>query len=130
MQARGIPLECRCCDKSIPAARQGLDVARTGCGIAKGLAQLVYGGVQAVVEIDEGVGGPELLLQLLAGDHVAGALQQQRQHLEGLPLQAQLDSALAQFACAEIKLKDSEARDSAAILRHVLRDILRHDAVV
>jgi hypothetical protein len=71
-----------------------------------------------VVEVDEGVGRPEFLLQLFARDHLAGALQQQRQDLKWLLLQAQLDSVLAQFARVEIELKHSKARDSGAILRH------------
>ena len=71
-----------------------------------------------MVEVDEGVGGPELLLQLFARNHFAGAFEQQRQNLEGLALQAQLHAALAQFACAEIELEHSKARDPAVVLRH------------
>ena len=63
-------------DEAVTAAGQRLDIAGTGGGIAERLAQLVYGRVQAVVEIDEGVGGPEFLAQLFAGDYLAGAVKQ------------------------------------------------------
>ena len=43
--------------------------------ISESFAHLVDGGVQAVVEVDEGIGGPEFLLQLFACDEIAGALQ-------------------------------------------------------
>ena len=105
-------------DEAVAAAGQGFDVAGAGGGISEGLADLVDGGVEAMVEVDEGVGGPEFLLQFFAGDDFSGALEQQGEHLEGLTLQAKLDSALAQFACAEVEFEDSEAGYPAAILRH------------
>ena len=105
-------------DETVSAAGEGFDVARAGSRVSESFAHLVDGGVQAVVEVDERVGGPELLLQLFARDDFAGTFEQQRQHLEGLSLQAQLDAALAQFACAEIEFEQSKPRDSAALLRH------------
>ena len=105
-------------DEAVAAAGQGFDVAGSGGGVSEGLADFVDGGVEAVVEVDEGVGGPELLLQLFAGDDFSGALEQQGEDLERLALQAELDSALAQFACAEVEFEDSEAGYPAAILRH------------
>ena len=71
-----------------------------------------------MVEVNERVGRPELLLQLFPRDHVACTLEQQSQHLKGLILQAQLHAAPAQFARAQVELEDSEAGDSAVILRH------------
>ena len=49
-------------NEAVAAAGQGFDVAGAGGGIAEGLANFVDGGVEAVVEVDEGVGGPKLLL--------------------------------------------------------------------
>jgi len=45
---------------------------------------MIDAGVEAVVEIHERIGGPELRAQLVARDHFAGALQQGLQHLERL----------------------------------------------
>jgi len=63
-------------DESVSAAGEGFDVAGSGGGISQGFADLVDGGVETVVEVDEGVGGPEFLLQLFAGDDLAGMVQQ------------------------------------------------------
>jgi hypothetical protein len=71
-----------------------------------------------VVEVNERIGGPKLLLQLFARDDFAGTLQQQRQHLKRLPLQTQLHAVLAQLARAQIELEHTKPRDSALILRH------------
>jgi uncharacterized protein (DUF1786 family) len=100
-------------DKAISAAGQGFDVARTRSRVAQSLAQLIDGGVQAVVEIDEGIGGPELLAHLLARNHIAGTLEKQGQHLQRLILKAKLGAVFAQLARGEIKLEEAKAHDSA-----------------
>src|ERR1700730_2041249 len=86
------------CYEAISAPRKGLDIARTGGRIAQDLAQFINGGVQAVVEIHEGIGGPELLAQLFARDDISGALKQQGEYLERLLLQAELFSTPAPIA--------------------------------
>ena len=105
-------------DEAVSAAGEGFDVTGAGSGISQGFAHLVNGSVEAVVEVDEGVGGPELLLQLFARDDVSGMIEEQSEHLEGLALQAQLDATLAQFSRAEVELEDSETRDLAVDLGH------------
>src|ERR1017187_5028346 len=105
-------------NEPVSTASQRFDIARIGGGISQRLAHLIDRCVEAVVEVDKSVGGPELLLQLFARDHFTRPLQQQGQHLERLPLQAQHHAALAQFACAEIELKLPKARDSAVVLWH------------
>ena len=80
-------------------------------------ADLVHGRIQAVVEVDKGVGRPEQVAQLFAGDHGAGAFEKYGEHLEGLPLQAEFDAVFAQFARTEIEFKDAEARDAGSVLR-------------
>jgi hypothetical protein len=39
-----------------------------------------------VIEIDEYIGRPELLLQFFASDYLAGTREEHGQYLEGLPL--------------------------------------------
>jgi hypothetical protein len=46
-----------------------------------------------MVEIDKGVGRPDFGPQFFARDQIAGTLQQGREHLERLTLQAQLYAA-------------------------------------
>src|ERR1700675_3145816 len=68
--------------KSVSAPRQGFHVAWAGSRISQRLPQLVYGGVQAVVKIHEGVGWPQLLAKLLARDDLSGAVQKIKENLK------------------------------------------------
>ena len=105
-------------DEAISTAGQRLYIARTGGGVSQCLADFVDRGVQAVVEIDECIRRPKLLLQLFSRDYFARALQQQGEYLKGLTLQAQLHSILAEFTGAEVKFENAKASDSAVVLRH------------
>jgi hypothetical protein len=57
-------------------ARQSLDEARIIGRIPQRLAQLLDRRVDAVLELDEGVGRPQRLLQFFAGDNLAVTPQQ------------------------------------------------------
>jgi hypothetical protein len=48
--------------KPVTPPGQRFYVPRVGCGISEGFAQFVHSRVQAVVEIDEGIGWPQFLL--------------------------------------------------------------------
>ena len=61
-------------DKAVAAAGKRLDIARGFGGIAEHFAKPRDGVVKAMVEIDEGVGGPNLVAKLLAGHDIAGAV--------------------------------------------------------
>ena len=54
--------------------------------------------VESRIEVHEGAGGPESLVQLLARHHLARAVQQQLQDLERLLGKPDLPSALAELA--------------------------------
>jgi hypothetical protein len=58
--------------------------------------------VQAVVKIDECVSRPDSGLKFLARHNLAGAFQQDLEHLEGLAAQAQFYAILAQFTGSDI----------------------------
>jgi len=73
-------------NEAVAASSNGFDETRTLGGVAKSLTDLVDRFVEPVVEIHERVCGPELLLQFLATNDLAGALEQHRQDLEGLLL--------------------------------------------
>ena len=91
-----------------PTSRQGLDKTWILRRIAQRLAQLADSRVQAVIEIDDGVVGLEALLQFLARDEFARALQQHRQNFEGLFLELDLRAVAAQLSRATIHFVDSE----------------------
>jgi len=66
-----------------------------------------------VVEIHEGVCGPECPLKVLSTDDLAGVLQQHRQDLKGLLLKPHSQAALAQFARTKIHFEYPKAEPSA-----------------
>src|SRR5258708_18642215 len=109
-------------DEAISATGQRLDVLGAERRIAQAFAELIYGRVQAMVEVHEGIGGPQFLAQIFAGHHFSMALQKHGQYLKRLFLQAELDAVLAEFASRKIKLEDSEAHnlfvELAAECRH------------
>jgi len=57
--------------EAVAAQGHGFDEARILWRIAQRLAQLVDGGVQAVIEVDEGVFGPQSLAEVIARDDAA-----------------------------------------------------------
>src|SRR5215831_16873952 len=61
-------------DESIAAARQSLDITRPLGRVAQCVAEFVYGGAEAVVEVDKSVGGPKTAAHLVARDKFAGAV--------------------------------------------------------
>jgi len=99
------------CDKPVSAPRQCLDKPGIVGGVAQRLAQFVDRRVQAVIKIDESIGRPDRRAQLFPGYYLAGMLQQQREHMEGLLLKLDPYALLAQFARPQVKLKRSEVQD-------------------
>ena len=68
-----------------------------------------------MLEVSEGVGWPEFLLQFLASDQFSGAEDQGFEHLKRLAGQTDADALLAQFGGLEIHLEDAEADDSRCL---------------
>lgn len=91
--------------ETVAAAREGFDETGVVGRIAQGLAQLVDGLVQAVIEIDERVGGPEPITQFFASDDLAGIFKQHCQNLYRLLLNLDLDAFFTKFSRAQIQLK-------------------------
>jgi hypothetical protein len=77
-------------EEAVAAPGNGFHKARALSGVAEGLTNLADRFVEPVVEINESVRGPELLLKLLASYELAGVLEQHRQDLEGLFLKPYL----------------------------------------
>jgi hypothetical protein len=64
--------------------------------------------VDTVVEIDEGVGGPYPLLQLLTGYQLSGLFQEDLKDSEGLFLQADFCPITTQFSRVLVQFELSE----------------------
>jgi hypothetical protein len=63
-------------DETVAAFGESFDEAGVVGFVGESVAEFVDGGVQAVLEIDEGVFGPEAFLELLAGDDEAGVFEE------------------------------------------------------
>src|SRR5438034_2270355 len=110
-QWRRGPRLCDRGDEPVTPAREGLDVTGAFGRVAQGFPQLPYGRVEAVVEVDERVRGPELVPQLLSGHHLARTLQEQGQQAKRLILQTDLASLPAQLSGREVDFEGPEAED-------------------
>jgi hypothetical protein len=95
-------------DEAIADAGNRLDVQRSIGGISERVTKLDHGFVEAAVEIDIDVGGPQLLPDFFAGDGLAGALEQDEQEIEGLLLKFDARAFLAEFVGARIDFEDTE----------------------
>jgi hypothetical protein len=96
--------------EAIAPTRDGLNKPGALRRIAKCLPDFVDGLVEPVIEVYEGIRGPEPLLQILAHYDLAGVLDQHGQDLKRLLLNSDLQSMLSEFAGAEIKLEDAKAK--------------------
>ena len=90
----GLPRRAFCREhrtyEAIPPARQGFDKTGIVRAVTERFAQFVDGFVESVLEVDEGVGGPEPVLQLFAGDHLAWPFKEYRQHFKRLAVELDL----------------------------------------
>jgi hypothetical protein len=101
-------------NKPVPAARECFNVSRRLGGVTEHLAKARNRIMQTMVEIDESVGRPNLGAQLLASDHIAGAIQNSGQHLQRLALQAQPYTVFPQLTGANIQFEVFEAQYARA----------------
>jgi hypothetical protein len=101
--------------EAIAAARKRLYKSGVGGGIAERIPQLIYGGVQSVIKIDESIGGPETLAKLFASDQIAGSLQQQDQYAKCLiPNAREWLAIFVQFTGGSVQIEQTETKPRAA----------------
>ena len=81
----------------IPATRDGLDPARIVGGIRQRRSESIDRRVQALLELNERIVGPQPLAQFVPGDHFSRPLDQHRKNPKRLFLKANLDAALAEL---------------------------------
>jgi hypothetical protein len=98
--------------KTVSAASECFNEAGIFGGITEGVAQALDGGVQAVVEIHEGVGRPEPAPQLFPGKNFTGTLEEHGQDLERLLLESHLSAVPPEFTGAEIHFEGTKADDA------------------
>src|SRR6185436_5536221 len=103
-------------DEPVAAPRHRLYVARFIRRFPECLPQLLDGGVDAVVELDDGVVGPELLSNLFAQHYLAGIFQKHEQDLEGLLVKPDLQAMLAELRGSNVQLNRPKA-DTASLPR-------------
>jgi len=80
-------------------------------GVGEGLAELVDGFVEAVFEIDKSFIGPEVPLDIFAGDDGTGMLEEHEEDFEGLAGKTELDAMLAELAGGGIQFERVEAEE-------------------
>ena len=85
-------------NQAIPSPGQSLHISRSSRFIAKCSPEPLDRIVQADVKIHERVRGPKPLAKFLAGNNLAGSLDQKGQELEGLVLQLNFQPMFAKLA--------------------------------
>jgi hypothetical protein len=83
---------------------QSLDKTWVVCRIRKRLTEPVYRLIEALVEVDECVSGPQLLLQFLARDESTRTMQKREENLKGLGRDGCLVAIVTQFCRIKIEL--------------------------
>jgi len=92
-------------DKTIPTPWQRLDEPWVLGVIPQRLTQFIHGGVNAVFKINEGIGGPELLLDLFPRHNFPGPLEEHGENLEGSFLQLDLVAIMAEFTPSKVNFE-------------------------
>ncbi|HWI69760.1 MAG TPA: hypothetical protein VNS88_15530, partial [Nitrospiraceae bacterium] len=96
------------CQESIPPSRHGLYERRILRRVTQRVAQTPDSGVEAMVEIDIGVGRPKVVAQFLPRDDLARAFKQLGEYLKRLLLQLDLDAIAAKLSGAQVELKHAK----------------------
>jgi hypothetical protein len=96
------------CEETVAPPGYRFHKARTLSGIAQGLPNFIDGFVQAVIEVNKCVGGPQVLLQFFPSNHFPGMLEQHSKHLKWLFLQPDLHPVLAQFTRPKIHFENTK----------------------
>ncbi len=63
-----------------------------------------------MIEIDEGVGGPDCFAQLIARDHLTGIPQQGSENLKRLFLKSDASAVFAQLSRGQINFKNAKSQ--------------------
>jgi hypothetical protein len=110
------------CDEPIATAWQRLDEDRRRGGIAERFADALDGGIEACLEVHEGVVGPELLLKSLTRDQIAALGDERDEQAEWLIGKNYSVIAARQFARAQVECELAESNGICGLFhQHLLR---------
>ena len=104
-------------DETVSQPGQSLDPMRRLRRIAQNSADPFYRVVQAVIKIDESVGGPEFGVELLAGNYIARPFDQHSQDLKRLARKPKPNTILPQLPGSEVQLERTKAVDGGTLCR-------------
>ena len=93
----------------VPELRTRLDEACLRRRIAERAPELAHGGVQAVVEVNKHILGPQSRAEHLAGDQLSRVIEKEREDAERLRLKAKPEPVFAQIAALQIDFEVAEA---------------------
>jgi hypothetical protein len=106
-------------EKPVPTAGKSFNKPGIFRGIAQGVAEAFDGSIEAVIEINEGIGWPEFGAEFFAGNKFTGPGQEKRQDLERLFLQPDFGAVPAKFPDAEVSLKYPKGNEAVRfVFRH------------
>jgi hypothetical protein len=91
-------------------------------GFAQGISEFLDGGVDAVVEFDDGIIRPQVQADFLAQHYLTAMLQQHGQDSERLFLQSDPPPMLAQLASANVEFERSEANSANERIHRLVAD--------
>ena len=94
---------------AVAATRDGLDEARVLGGVVERLTQLVYGAVEPVVEVHEGVGRPQADTELVPCDQLARTLEERAQDLNRPATEPDPEAAAPQLARHRVELEGAKS---------------------
>jgi hypothetical protein len=94
---------------------KGFDEPGTIRRVFERLAEFFDSGVDAMLEIHEGVFRPKGRAQLLAADDFPVRFEKQSEDLQGLLLNGHTDAGAEQLTAVQVNLKRVKARPSAAV---------------
>ena len=100
--------------KAVTPPGDGLNKTRVLRAVSQCVPKPADGGIEAVIEIDKSVGGPQTGPQLVPRDHLAGPFQQQGQNLERLFLQFDSGAVAPKFSRPQDRLRRLQTGSSAS----------------
>ena len=87
---------------------KGLDEAGGLSGVVERVPQPAHRGIEALLEVDESIGRPQPLPQLVARHHLAGMLQEQEENLKRLLLEADPGALPPQLSGPNVHIEHAE----------------------
>ena len=118
----GAPIRGR--NEAIPVAGQGLDELGSLSRVSQCLAEFLDGVVQAVIELNKCVRGPQAGAQVFPGNYFSGTFDQAAEHFEGFGRKRDSLAVLVEFPRTYVQLKLAKANSPRRL------DRSRHGAVL